>query len=87
MTLPSLVTDEGPCVPCVNWNDWGTGWEDLCDYGFPGNLRCTRRSSARGRPGPAGDVDSHQDALQVGPARAAPSRNGSARANPQRWLV
>ncbi len=38
VTLPSLVTDEGPCAPCMNWNDWGTGWEDLCDYGFPGNL-------------------------------------------------
>ncbi len=36
--LPALVTDEGPCDPCMNWNDWGTGWEDLCDYGFPGNL-------------------------------------------------
>lgn len=37
-TMPSLVTDEGPCAPCVSWNDWGTGLEDLCDYGFPGNL-------------------------------------------------
>ena len=25
-------------MPCVNWNDGASGWEDLCDYGFPGNL-------------------------------------------------
>jgi len=36
--LPSLVTDEGPCDPCISWNDWGSGPNDLCDYGFPGNL-------------------------------------------------
>ncbi len=37
-TLPSLVTDEGPGQSCISWNDWGTGWEDLADYGFPGNV-------------------------------------------------
>ncbi len=36
--MPSLVTDEGPCEPCLSWNDWGTGHQDLCDFGFPGNL-------------------------------------------------
>lgn len=36
--LPDLVTDGGPCEPCVSWNDWGSGWVDLCDYDFPGNL-------------------------------------------------
>ncbi|MCD4689943.1 hypothetical protein K8S17_00615 [bacterium] len=36
--MPSLVTDAGPCEPCISWNDWGTGWQDLCDYGFPGNV-------------------------------------------------
>ena len=36
--MPDLVTDEGPCLPCITWNDWGSGWQDLCDFGFPGNL-------------------------------------------------
>ncbi len=36
--MPALVTDDGPCLPCITWNDWGSGWQDLYDYGFPGNL-------------------------------------------------
>jgi len=36
--LPAVVTDDGPCGPCVAWNDWGQGWQELCGYGFPGNL-------------------------------------------------
>lgn len=36
--LPEIVTDAGPCEPCVSWNNWGTGWVDICDHGFPGNL-------------------------------------------------
>lgn len=36
--LPDVVTSPGPCEACRSWNDWGGGWNDLCPYGFPGNL-------------------------------------------------
>ncbi len=36
--LPILVTDPGPCDDCHSWNDWGAGWRQLCEHGFPGNL-------------------------------------------------
>jgi len=36
--LPSVVASQDDCSACVSWNDWGTGWQDLCDYGFPGNI-------------------------------------------------
>jgi len=36
--LPDIVTSDGPCESCRSWNDWGSGWNDLCPYGFPGNL-------------------------------------------------
>ena len=35
---PQLVTDAGPCNSSASWNDWGIGWDELCTYGFPGNL-------------------------------------------------
>jgi hypothetical protein len=36
--LPKIVTDSGPCVAGRSWNSWGTGWQSLCDFGFPGDL-------------------------------------------------
>ena len=36
--LPRIVTDTGPCQPGQSWNNWGTGWQRLCDFGFPGDL-------------------------------------------------
>ncbi len=36
--LPVIVTDEGPCDDCASWNDWGTGPQELCQFGFPGNV-------------------------------------------------
>lgn len=36
--LPALITDAGPCAAYESWNDWGTGLQRLCDFGFPGNL-------------------------------------------------
>ncbi|MFH1502088.1 MAG: hypothetical protein ABIG03_03480 [Candidatus Eisenbacteria bacterium] len=35
---PSLVADPGPCTSSSSWNDWGIGWDELCTYGFPGDL-------------------------------------------------
>ncbi|MBD3347874.1 MAG: hypothetical protein GF400_01610 [Candidatus Eisenbacteria bacterium] len=35
---PDLVADAGPCIDCESWNDWDIGWDELCAYGFPGNL-------------------------------------------------
>ncbi len=37
-SLPVLITDTGPCDACESWNNWGAGWRQLCEYGFPGNL-------------------------------------------------
>ena len=37
---PDLITDEFP-VGCVSWNDYGAGWEDLQDFGFPGEVSMT----------------------------------------------
>ncbi|MEN8006847.1 MAG: hypothetical protein ABFS42_07500 [Candidatus Krumholzibacteriota bacterium] len=34
---PDLVTDEFP-VGCTSWNDYGSGWNDLLDFGFPGEI-------------------------------------------------
>lgn len=28
-SLPKIVVDAGPVLPCYNWNDWGEGWVDL----------------------------------------------------------
>jgi hypothetical protein len=36
--LPAVVAAKEPCNPCTTWNDWGQGSQDLCTYGFPGNL-------------------------------------------------
>ncbi len=36
--LPKVVTDSGPCVVGQSWNDWGSGWQGLCDFSFPGDL-------------------------------------------------
>jgi hypothetical protein len=36
--LPELVADPGPCTDSDTWNDWGIGWDELCTYGFPGNV-------------------------------------------------
>jgi len=27
--VPALITDAGPAVLCLNWNDYGTGWYDI----------------------------------------------------------
>lgn len=32
---PDVVTADGQ-VECFSYNDWGLGWKDLYDYGFPG---------------------------------------------------
>jgi len=37
-SLPRVVTGTEPCVPGQSWNDWGSGWRDLCEFGFPGDL-------------------------------------------------
>jgi hypothetical protein len=36
--LPSVVASQDACSECVSWNDWGNGWQELCGYGFPGNI-------------------------------------------------
>ncbi|MBD3368456.1 MAG: hypothetical protein GF405_09850 [Candidatus Eisenbacteria bacterium] len=36
--LPKVVTDSGPCTEGSSWNHWGSGWQDMCDFGFPGDL-------------------------------------------------
>jgi hypothetical protein len=35
---PQLVADADACGDCETWNDWGIGWDELCTYGFPGNV-------------------------------------------------
>jgi len=34
---PDLITDDIP-VGCTSWNDYGAGWNDLIDFGFPGEI-------------------------------------------------
>jgi hypothetical protein len=34
---PSAVTDDFP-LGCVSWNDYGAGWEDTHELGFPGKI-------------------------------------------------
>ena len=34
---PDIVTDDFP-VGCVSWNDYGMGWIDTQDFGFPGEI-------------------------------------------------
>jgi hypothetical protein len=34
---PDLVTDAFP-VGCTSWNDYGAGWVDMQDFGFPGEI-------------------------------------------------
>ena len=34
---PDIVTDALP-VGCTSWNDYGAGWADLLDFGFPGEI-------------------------------------------------
>jgi len=36
--LPKLVTNSGPCTDGQSWNNWGTGWQSLCDFSFPGDV-------------------------------------------------
>ncbi len=36
-TEPDIITDNFP-VGCVSWNDYGAGWADLLDFGFPGEI-------------------------------------------------
>ncbi len=35
--LGTIITDDFPTA-CTSFNDWGSGWVDLLEYGFPGNL-------------------------------------------------
>ncbi len=35
---PAIVVDAGPILPCTNWNDWGSGWQDLSTLGWNWNL-------------------------------------------------
>lgn len=34
---PDAVTDASP-VGCTSYNDYGVGWQDVLDFGFPGEL-------------------------------------------------
>jgi hypothetical protein len=34
---PDMVSDEFP-VGCTSWNDYGSGWIDTIDFGFPGEI-------------------------------------------------
>jgi len=34
---PDLISDQFP-VGCTSWNDYGAGWEDLLDFGLPGEI-------------------------------------------------
>jgi hypothetical protein len=40
-SAPDLITDAGPAVLCMNWNNYGTGWYDLlAAYSWwPGQLK------------------------------------------------
>ena len=49
---PDMVTDEFP-VGCTSWNDYGAGWGDLLDFGFPGEISLNADIVCCGNPVPA----------------------------------
>lgn len=56
MSVPSshvdLVTDAGPAVNCLNWNNYGTGWYDLLGAypTWPGQLKIFADATCCGTP-------------------------------------
>ena len=48
---PDMVTDNIP-VGCTSWNDYGAGWLDTIDFGFPGEISLSAEIICCGNPVP-----------------------------------
>lgn len=48
---PDIVTDDTP-VGCTSWNDYGAGWIDVLDFGFPGEISLSAEIVCCGNPVP-----------------------------------
>ena len=46
---PDIITDDIP-VGCVSWNDSGSGWIDVLDLGFPGEINMSAEFSCCSDP-------------------------------------
>lgn len=48
---PDIVTDATP-VGCTSWNDYGAGWIDVLDFGFPGEISLSAEIACCNNPVP-----------------------------------